>query len=78
SKMAMLIPPDSIVDWMLQTVPSRCAGWCPTGMLGLGSGGTAEKAAVMAKEVLSDPSDIHELKARGPQNGIEELRMELF
>ena len=54
------------------------AGWCPPGMLGIGIGGTAEKAAVMAKEVLMDPIDIHELKARGPQNRIEELRLELF
>ncbi len=67
SKMAMLNPSDSIVDWVLKTVPTMGAGWCPPGMLGIGIGGTAEKAAVMAKEVLMDPIDIHELKARGPQ-----------
>ena len=78
SKMAMLNPSDSIVDWVLKTVPTMGAGWCPPGMLGIGIGGTAEKAAVMAKEVLMDPIDIHELKARGPQNRIEELRLELF
>ncbi len=76
--MAMLNPSDSIVDWVLKTVPTMGAGWCPPGMLGIGIGGTAEKAAVMAKEVLMDPIDIHELKARGPQNRIEELRLELF
>ena len=78
SKMAMLNPSDSIVDWVLKTVPTMGAGWCPPGMLGIGIGGTAEKAAVMAKEVLMDPIDIHELKARGPQNKIEEMRLELF
>ncbi|PKL98009.1 MAG: fumarate hydratase [Gammaproteobacteria bacterium HGW-Gammaproteobacteria-9] len=78
SKMAMLNPSDSIVDWVLKTVPTMGAGWCPPGMLGIGIGGTAEKAAVMAKEVLMDPIDIHELKARGPQNRIEEMRLELF
>ena len=78
SKMAMLNPSDSIVDWVLKTVPEMGAGWCPPGMLGIGIGGTAEKAALMAKEVLMDPIDIHELQARGPQNRIEELRLELF
>ena len=78
SKMAMLNPSDSIVDWVLKTVPTMGAGWCPPGMLGIGIGGTAEKAAVMAKEVLMESIDIHELKARGPQNRIEELRLELF
>ena len=78
SKMGMLNPSDSIVDWVLKTVPEMGAGWCPPGMLGIGIGGTAEKAAVMAKEVLMDEIDIHELKARGPQNRIEELRLELF
>jgi tartrate dehydratase alpha subunit/fumarate hydratase class I-like protein len=72
SKMAMLNPSDSIVDWVLKTVPTMGAGWCPPGMLGIGIGGTAEKAAVMAKEVLMESIDIHELKARGPQNRIEE------
>lgn len=78
SKMAMLNPSDSIVDWVLKTVPTMGAGWCPPGMLGIGIGGTAEKAALMAKEVLMDHIDIHELKARGPKNRIEELRLELF
>ena len=78
SKMAMLNPSDSIVDWVLKTVPTMGAGWCPPGMLGIGIGGTAEKAAVMAKEVLMEHIDIHELKARGPQNKIEEMRLELF
>lgn len=78
SKMVMLNPSDSIVDWVLKTVPTMGAGWCPPGMLGLGIGGTAEKAAVMAKESLMDPIDIHELKARGAQNRVEELRLELF
>jgi fumarase (EC 4.2.1.2) len=70
--MAMLNPSDSIVDWVLKTVPTMGAGWCPPGMLGIGIGGTAEKAAVMAKEVLMESIDIHELKARGPQNRLEE------
>ncbi|OMH30335.1 fumarate hydratase [Motiliproteus sp. MSK22-1] len=78
SKMVMLNPSDSIVDWVLKTVPTMGAGWCPPGMLGLGIGGTAEKAAVLAKESLLDPIDIHELQQRGPQNRVEELRLELF
>ncbi len=78
SKMVMLNPSDSIVDWVLKTVPTMGAGWCPPGMLGIGIGGTAEKAALMAKEVLMEPVDIQELIARGPQNRIEELRIELF
>ena len=78
SKFAMLNPSDSIVDWVLKTVPTMGAGWCPPGMLGIGIGGTAEKAMVMAKESLMDPIDMQELKARGPQNKIEELRIELY
>ncbi len=78
SKMAMLNPSDSIVDWVLKTVPTMGAGWCPPGMLGIGIGGTAEKAMLLAKESLMDPVDIHELQARGPQNRVEELRLELF
>ena len=78
SKMAMLNPSDSIVDWIVKTVPTMGAGWCPPGMLGIGIGGTAEKAAVMAKESLMDPIDIHELRERGPQNRIEELRLEIM
>ncbi|MGC4088228.1 MAG: fumarate hydratase [Polyangiaceae bacterium] len=78
SKMVMLNPSDSIVDWVIKTVPTMGAGWCPPGMLGIGIGGTAEKAALLAKESLMDPVDMHELLARGPQNRIEELRVELY
>jgi len=78
SKFAMLNPSDSIVDWVLKTVPTMGAGWCPPGMLGIGIGGTAEKAMVMAKESLMDPIDMQELKARGPKNKIEALRIELY
>jgi fumarate hydratase class I len=78
SKMVMLNPSDSIVDWVVKTVPTMGAGWCPPGMLGIGIGGTAEKAAVMAKEALMDPIDIHELRERGPQNRAEELRLEIM
>lgn len=78
SKFVMLNPSDSIVDWVLKTVPTMGAGWCPPGMLGIGIGGSAEKAMLMAKESLMDPVDIHELFARGPQNRIEELRIELL
>ena len=78
SKMVMLNPSDSIVDWVINTVPTMGAGWCPPGMLGIGIGGTAEKAAVLAKESLMDSIDIHELRARGPQNRVEELRLEIM
>ena len=78
SKMVMLNPSDSIVDWVVKTVPTMGAGWCPPGMLGIGIGGTAEKAAVMAKESLMDPIDIHELRERGPSNRTEELRLEIM
>src|SRR5215469_4026372 len=78
SKFTMLNPSDSVVDWVLATVPTMGAGWCPPGMLGIGIGGTAEKAMVMAKESLMDPIDMQELIARGPQNKIEELRIELY
>ena len=78
SKMVMLNPSDSIVEWVVKTVPTMGAGWCPPGMLGIGIGGTAEKAAVMAKAVLMDPIDIHELRARGPNNRVEELRLEIM
>ena len=78
SKMAMLNPSDSIVDWVLKTVPTMGAGWCPPGMLGIGIGGTAEKAMLLAKESLMDPVDIQELIARGAQNRVEELRLELY
>ncbi len=78
SKMVMLNPSDSIVDWVVKTVPTMGAGWCPPGMLGIGIGGTAEKAALLAKESLMDPIDIHELRARGPQTRAEELRLEIM
>ena len=78
SKFVMLDPSDSIVDWVLKTMPTMGAGWCPPGMLGIGIGGSAEKAMVLAKEALMAPIDIHELKARGPANRIEELRLELY
>ncbi|MEK9823651.1 MAG: fumarate hydratase [Gammaproteobacteria bacterium] len=78
SKFVMLNPADSIVDWVLKTVPTMGAGWCPPGMLGLGIGGTAEKAMLMAKRSLMDPIDIHELQARGAASRIEELRLEIF
>ena len=78
SKFAMLNPSDSIVDWVLKTVPTMGAGWCPPGILGLGIGGTAEKAMLLAKEALMEPIDIQELIARGPANRAEELRIELY
>ena len=78
SKFTMLNPSDSVVDWVLKTVPTMGAGWCPPGMLGIGIGGSAEKAMVLAKESLMEPIDMHALKARGPSNRIEELRIELF
>jgi len=78
SKLAMLNPSDSIVEWVKKTVPTMGAGWCPPGMLGIGIGGTAEKAMLMAKESLMEPIDIHELQARGPQSRVEELRLEIF
>ncbi len=78
SKFAMLNPADSIVDWVLKTVPTMGAGWCPPGIIGIGIGGTAEKAMLMAKRSLMDPIDIHELQARGPSDRAEELRLELF
>ena len=78
SKFAMLNPSDSIVDWVLKMVPTMGAGWCPPGVLGIGIGGTAEKAMLMAKESLLDHIDINELQARGAENRKEELRLELF
>ena len=78
SKFAMLNPSDSIIDWVLKTVPTMGAGWCPPGMLGIGIGGTAEKAMLLAKEALMEPIDIVELQARGPSNRAEELRLELY
>ncbi len=78
SKFAMLNPSDSVVDWVLEQLPTMGAGWCPPGMLGIGIGGTAEKAMIMAKESLMDSIDIHDLQARGASNRAEELRLELF
>ena len=78
SKFVMLNPSDSIVDWVVKTVPTMGAGWCPPGMLGIGIGGTAEKAMIMAKESLMDPVDIQELRDRSPQNRAEELRLEIM
>ena len=75
---AMLNPSDSIVDWVLATVPAMGAGWCPPGMLGIGIGGSAEKAMLLAKEALLQPIDMHVLKARGAANRLEELRIELY
>jgi fumarate hydratase, class I len=78
SKFAMLNPSDSIVDWVLKTVPTMGAGWCPPGMLGIGIGGTAEKAMLLAKEALMEPIDITDLQARGASSRAEELRLELY
>jgi fumarate hydratase class I len=78
AKFAMLNPSDSIRDWVVNTVPLMGAGWCPPGMLGIGIGGTAEKAMILAKEALMEPIDMAELKARGPKSSIEELRIELY
>ncbi|UTA47249.1 fumarate hydratase [Simiduia sp. 21SJ11W-1] len=78
TKFAMLNPSDSIVDWVLSVVPQMGAGWCPPGILGIGIGGTADKAMALAKESLLEPIDIQELQARGATNRAEELRLELF
>ncbi|MFZ6747363.1 fumarate hydratase [Undibacterium sp. Ren11W] len=77
SKFVMLNPSDSVIDWVMKTVPTMGAGWCPPGMLGIGIGGTAEKAMLMAKESLMEDINMYELKLRGPQNKTEELRIEL-
>lgn len=78
AKFAMLNPSDSVVDWVLEQVPRMGAGWCPPGMLGIGIGGTAEKAMLLAKEALLEPIDIQELRARGATNRAETLRLELM
>jgi fumarate hydratase class I len=78
SKFVMMNPSDNLVDWVLKTVPTMGAGWCPPGMLGIGVGGTAEKAMLLAKESLMDPIDMYELLERGPSNKLEELRIELY
>ena len=74
----MLNPSDSVVDWVLSVVPQMGAGWCPPGMLGIGIGGTAEKAMLLAKEALLEPVDIQELRERGAGNRAEQLRLELM
>ena len=78
SKLVMLNPSDSVVDWVLKTVPTMGAGWCPPGMLGIGIGGTAEKAVLLAKQALMEDIDMYALLQRGPKNKTEELRIELF
>ncbi|OOY35356.1 fumarate hydratase [Solemya velum gill symbiont] len=78
ARFTVLNPSSSLVDWVLDIVPTLGAGWCPPGMLGIGVGGTAEKAMILAKESLMEHIDIHELQARGPTNRKEELRLELF
>ena len=78
SKFVALNHSDSLVDWVLKTVPLMGAGWCPPGILGIGIGGTAEKAMLLAKEALMEPVDIFDLQVRGPVNRVEELRLELF
>jgi len=78
SKFAMLNPSDSVVDWVLNVVPAMGAGWCPPGILGIGIGGTAEKAMLLAKEALLEPIDIQQLRERGADNRAEELRLELY
>ena len=78
SKFAMLNPSDSVVDWILKVVPTMGAGWCPPGILGVGIGGTAEKAMVIAKESLLEPINIQELQQKGASNRAEQLRLELY
>jgi fumarate hydratase, class I len=78
SKLVMLDPSDSVTEWVVKTLPTMGAGWCPPGMLGIGIGGSAEKAMVLAKEALMEPIDMHALKRRGPANATEALRIEIF
>ena len=78
TKFVMLNPSDSLIDWVMKTVPTMGAGWCPPGMLGIGIGGTAEKAVLMAKESLMEDIDMYQLLQRGPSNKVEELRLELY
>lgn len=78
ARFAMLNPSDSLTDWVLETVPGMGAGWCPPGMLGIGVGGTAEKAMLLAKESLMQPLNMHDLLLRGPKDPLEELRVELY
>ena len=78
SKFKMMNPSDSIVDWVVEMLPQMGAGWCPPGMLGIGIGGTAEHCMVLAKQSLMEPIDMGQLKARGPENDIEAMRIEIF
>ncbi|MEJ1298676.1 MAG: fumarate hydratase [Candidatus Sedimenticola sp. (ex Thyasira tokunagai)] len=78
ARFTVLNPSGSLVDWVLEVIPTLGAGWCPPGMLGIGIGGSAEKAMLLAKESLMEPIDMHELQARGPNSRTEELRLELF
>jgi fumarate hydratase class I len=78
AKFIMLNPSDSITDWVLKTVPTMGAGWCPPGIIGIGIGGTAEKAMILAKQACMGSIDIQELIARGPSNALEELRLDLY
>lgn len=78
SKFTILNPSDSIVEWVVETLPRMGAGWCPPGILGIGIGGSAEKAMLMAKEALLDPIDLAELRARGAESPAEELRLEIY
>ncbi len=78
AKFTTLMPSDSLADWIVDIVPSMGAGWCPPGMLGIGVGGTAEKAMILAKESLMESIDMQALKAKGPQNRLEELRIEIY
>jgi fumarate hydratase class I len=77
SKFVMMLPSDSIVDWVLSVVPTMGADWCPPGLLSLGIGGSPEKAMLMAKWAMMEPLDIHVLKARGAKTRAEELRLEI-
>ncbi len=78
ARFTILNPSDSIVDWVLETMPTLGAGWCPPGIIGIGIGGTAEKAMLLAKRALMDPIDQHEIRRHGPKNHLEELRLELI
>lgn len=78
SKFAVLNPSDSVYDWVMENVRHMGAGWCPPGLIGIGIGGNPEKSMLLAKESLMSPVDIHELKARGPQTALEELRLKLY
>ena len=78
AKFTTLMPSDSLADWIVDVVPSMGAGWCPPGMLGIGVGGTAEKAMILAKESLMESIDMQTLKVRGPKDKLEELRVEIY